>query len=147
MPGLIDHQVLQVTVAHRHQVCDRTVPGARLNIHVDHLLVLLFIKHLLYDLPVVDHFGDLLDALGLQEGQDSPLITINVLDCVRVVHEFEHAVVLRESQGLVGGEFKVEVHLLQQKVHELYDLKDDLVLPDIIAILIDNTVDLRVASS
>ena len=113
MPGLIDHQVLQVTVTHRHQVCDRAVPGARLYVHVNHLLVLLFIEHLLYYLLVVDHFGDLLDALGLQEGQDASLVTIDVLDGMRVVHEFQHAVILGEGQGLVGGEFKVEVHLLQ----------------------------------
>lgn len=44
MPGLIDHQVLQVAVTHRHQVCDRAVPGTRLYVHVNHLLVLLFIE-------------------------------------------------------------------------------------------------------
>ena len=37
--------------------------------------------------------------------------------------------------------------MLQQEVHELNDLKDDLVLSDIIAVLVDNTVDLRVASN
>jgi hypothetical protein len=107
MPSLIDHQVLQVTITHRHQVCDRAISGARLYVHVNHLLVLLFIEHLLYDLLVVDNFGDLLDALGFQEGQDASLVTIDVLDGVRVVHEFQHAVVLGESQGLVGCEFKV----------------------------------------
>ena len=65
---------------------------------------------------------------------------------MRVVHEFQHAVVFREGQGLVCGELKVEIHLLQQEVHELDDLKDDLVLSDIISVLVDKTVDLRVAS-
>lgn len=88
MPCLIDHQVLQVTVTHRHQVCYRAISSARLYVHVNHLLVLLFIEHLLYDLLVVDNFGDLLDALGLQEGQDASLVTIDVLDGVRVINEF-----------------------------------------------------------
>ena len=37
--------------------------------------------------------------------------------------------------------------MLQQEVHELDDLKDDLVLSDIIAVLVDNTVDLRVTGN
>ena len=88
VPGLIDHQVLQVTITHRHQVCDSAVPGARLYVHVNHLLILLLIEYLLHDFLVIDNFGDFLDALGLQEGQYASFVTINVLDCVRVLYEF-----------------------------------------------------------
>jgi hypothetical protein len=81
---------------------------------------------------------------SLKEVFDSALIILeDILNGVRVFDEFKHAIILTESKHLIGCKLKVQIYLLEKIIHELYDLKHQLVLAHVISRFKDHTVLLR----
>jgi hypothetical protein len=141
---LVYHEVLQVTVAHRHQVSHRAVTRTTLDVHIQDLLVLIFIERLLHRIfPVTLHMMLRRRQPFKEIFYPIPVILEQILYRVRVLHELQHPIVLAKRKHLIRRELEIQVDLLQQIVHQLYDLQHQLVLSHVIPTLEYHTVFLR----
>jgi hypothetical protein len=144
MPPLVYHEILQVTISHRHQVSHCAVPRTTLYVHVQDLLVLIFIKRLLHRIfPITLHM--ILCCRQPFKEVFNPILVIlkQILYRIRLLHKLKHPIVLAKREHLIRSELKVQVNLLQQVVHQLNDLQHQLVLPHIVPTLEYHTVFLR----
>jgi hypothetical protein len=144
MTQLVYHEVLQVTISHRHQVSHCAVPRTTLYVHVQDLLVLILIEGLLQRLLAVNMHLMLSGREPFKEVFNPILVILEqILYRVRVLHELQHPVLLAKRQHLVRSELEVQVDLLQQVVHQLNDLQHQLILTHIVPALENHTVLLR----
>jgi hypothetical protein len=144
MPPLVYHEILQVTVSHRHQVSHCAVPRTTLYVHVQDLLILILIKRLLHCIfPVTLHM--ILCSRQPFKEVFNPILVIfqQILYRIRLLHKLKHPIVLAKREHLIRSELKIQVNLLQQVVHQLNDLQHQLVLPHIVPALEYHTVFLR----
>lgn len=75
-----------------------------------------------------------------EEGLDVIVVLVEDLAERLGVDILDHALAARGREHLVGRELEVQLFLAQQAVHQLDDLDDKLVLPQVIAILVHDRV-------
>ena len=78
----------------------------------------------------------------LQEFEYPLWILIDMLYSVWIFDKFEHAVIFAECQSFIGSELEVQIYLLEEEIHQLDYLKDQLILAHIITMLVYDAINL-----
>lgn len=133
-----------MSVANSHQVRNRAIASAALDIGVKNVFILFLIKYRLGHRLLASRGRDLRGdggRLAFKEIFNLVLVCLQyLLNSVWLFDELKHPVLFAECKHLVGSELEIKVHLFQQVVHQRYYLKHKLILAHVVPMFVNHAV-------